>query len=209
MNVRAALLCVACCGVFFSCVAMCAAADKPATGQSDANREALRAMLTKYEEAANQGKPDLLKPYLDPDFTSVMVTGDEVDGVASLDAYWAKIQKLIGQDGRYRVQVHLVDHALISGDMAVAHGTSSDEVAAHGKEYKFEGRWTAVCRRRDGQWKVLRIHGSMDPVSNPFVLAAVNGASLLAGAVAGIVGLLLGWILHMLLARRRRTAAVA
>ncbi len=189
----------------------CAAQDAKGASQalvagSEADHDALRALVPKYEEAANQGKPELLKPYLDPDFTGVMVTGDEVSTPATLDAYWAKIQKLLGEGGKYHVKVNVADRSIISGDLAVAHGTTADVVTARGKEYRFEGRWTAVCRKRDGQWKVLRIQGSMDPVLNPFVTAAISGASMTAGAVAGIVGLVVGWLLHFVLCRRKAAA---
>lgn len=47
----------------------------------------------------------------------------------------------------------------------------------------------------------------MDPISNPFVMAAVSSSSLFSGAIAGIVGLVLGWLAHVLLSRRRKPAA--
>lgn len=179
-----------------------------AIGNEEADHDALRALVPKYEQAANQGKPELLKPYLDPEFSGVMVTGEELDSFASLADYWAKMQKLIGEGGKYHVKVNVASRSILSGDLAVAHGTTSDEVVtSSGKEYRFEGRWTAVCRKRDGQWKVLRIHGSMDPIFNPFVAATVSGSSVFAGVVAGIVGLMIGWFVHVLLSRRRKAAA--
>ena len=179
-----------------------------AVGDKEADHDALRALVPVYEEAANQGRPELLKPYLDPEFSGVMVTGEEVSSFASLEDYWAKIQKLMGEGGKYHVKVNVAARSILSGDLAVAHGTTSDEVVtSRGKEYRFEGRWTAVCRKRDGQWKVLRIHGSMDPIFNPFVAATVSGSSISAGVVAGIVGLAVGWFVHVLLSRRRKAAA--
>jgi ketosteroid isomerase-like protein len=164
-------------------------------------------LKTIYEQAANEGKPELLKPYLDLEFSGVMVTGDEVDSFDSLEKYWAKIQKLLGEGGKYHVKVDVPALSILSGDLAVAHGTTVEEVTtSRGKQYNFTGRWTAVCRKREGQWKVLRIQGSMDPIANPFVLAAVSSASLFAGTVAGIAGLVVGWLAHLLLFRHRKTA---
>ncbi len=183
--------------------------SSPSTTVADpeADHDALRALVPKYEQAAIEGKPELLQPYLDPEFNGVMVTSDEVDSATSLQDYWAKIQKYMGEGGKYRVKVHVAARSILSGDLAVAHGTTSDEVTtAGGKTYQFEGRWTAVCRKRDGQWKILRIHGSMDPILNPFVAATVRGSSIFAGVVAGIVGLVFGWFLHVLWSRRKASA---
>ncbi len=174
----------------------------------EADHNALRELKTKYEEAANQGKPELLKPYLDPEFSGVMVTGDEVNSFADLEAYWAKIQKFLGVGGKYNVKVDVPELSVLSGNLAVAHGTTAEEVTtSRGKQIRFEGRWTAVCRKRDGEWKVLRIQGTMDPISNPFVKEAIRWASISAGTVAGIVGLAVGWLAHVLLSGRRKAVA--
>jgi ketosteroid isomerase-like protein len=196
-----------------SCIAEEKAESKKpvaASGSEEADHDALRALVPLYERAANEGKPELLKPYLDPDFGGVMVTGDEVDGFASLQEFWANIQKMIGDGGRYHVKVNVAARSILSGDLAVAHGTTEDDVVtANGKKYHFEGRWTAVCRKKDGQWKVLRVHGSMNPISNPFVMAALRVSSLTAGAIAGIVCLIVGWGVHVLWSRRRKAVGNA
>lgn len=174
----------------------------------EADHDALRALVPMYEQAANEGKPELLKPYLDPEFSGVMITGEQVDGFASLEAYWAKIQKLMGSGGKYHVKVNVATRSILSGNLAVAHGTTTDEViTSRGKEYRFEGRWTAICRKQDGQWKVLRVHGSMDPIFNPFVGAAVRASSISAGVIAGVLCLIVGWFVHVLWSRRRKAVA--
>jgi ketosteroid isomerase-like protein len=178
-----------------------------AVADAEADHEALRALVPKYEQAASEGKPELLEPYLDPEFSGVMVTSGEVDSAASLRDYWAKVQKYMGEGGKYRVKVDVAKRSILSGDLAVAHGTTSDEMTtAGGKVYRFEGRWTAVCRKRDGQWKVLRIHGSMDPIFNPLVAEAVQASAVPAGVVAGLVGLVVGWLVHVLWSRRKAAA---
>jgi ketosteroid isomerase-like protein len=177
-----------------------------ATEEKD--HEILRALVPMYEQAANEGKPEVLKPYLDPDFSGVMVTGEEVDSFASLQDYWTKMQKLMGPGGKYHVKVNVATRSILSGNLAVAHGTTADDVTtSSGKEYHFEGRWTAICRKWEGEWKVLRIHGSMDPVFNPFVGTAVRTASISTGVIVGIVCLVLGWLGCMLWFRRRKVAA--
>lgn len=178
------------------------AATTSAADQAD--HDALRALVSMYEQAANQGKLATLKPYLDPEFSGVMVTGEEVTSFASMEEYWAKIQKMMGEGGTYHVKVNVADRATLAGDLAVARGTTDEVVHAKGNEYHFTGHWTAVCRKRDGQWRLFRIQSSMDPVTNPFVMAAVRAASVTAAVAAGIAGLVVGWVLHVIIARRRK-----
>ena len=171
---------------------------------SDPDRAALRALIPLYEEAAGKGKPELLQPYLAPDFTGIMVTGDSVSGYESLPAYWARMREYLGDSGAYRVKVTLDGPAAITGDVAVAHGTTDEVATRSGKEYSFQGQWTAVLRKIDGQWKLQRVHASMYPISNPFVAELVRGTAMLWSAVAGIGGLVIGWLLHVVITQRRK-----
>lgn len=179
----------------------------PAAAGGEADRAALRALMPLYERAVAEGKPELLQPHLAPDFSGVMVTGDAVGAERSMKDYWQQVQGVIGEGGTYRVAVKLAGPATIVGDMAVAHGTTEDVVTRGSREYRFQGQWTAVLRRMDGQWKVQRVHASMYPISNPFVAELVRGTAMMWAAGAGLAGIVLGVVLHMLLARRRRGAA--
>ena len=185
-------------GMFWSVASACAFAD------DQADHEALRKLVDIYEQTIAEAKPDLIKPHLADDFTGVMVTAEEVDSFQSLDAYWKTIQDLLGEGGTYRVTVNIPQPSVIVGDLAYAHGTTEDvATTSAGTEYRFEGRWTAVCRKIDGDWKIVRIHGSMDPIANAFVAAAVKGASYTAAGIAGVLGLAVGIGLTLLVRRRR------
>ncbi len=140
-----------------------------ALADEEADHAALRQLVHDYEAAIQKGDPSLLQPYLAPGFTGVMVTGEEVNDYAALDAYWKRIQGLLGDGGKYSVKVNIPEQATIAGDIAFAHGTTEDTaVTSDGKEYKFTGFWTAICARQDGGWKIVRIHGSMDAITNTF-----------------------------------------
>ncbi len=174
------------------------------------DHDALRKLADIYEKTIKEAKPELLKPHLSDDFTGVMVTAEEVDSFQSLDAYWKKIQGLLGNGGTYSVKVNIPQPAEIVGDIAFAHGTTEDvAITSAGKEYRFSGRWTAVCRKEDGEWEIVRIHGSMDPITNSFVAAAVKGASYTAAGIAGVVGLIAGVVLTLMVRRRRGTTDAA
>jgi len=157
-----------------------------------------------YEQAADNGNPSQLKPYLDPEFTGVMVTNDAVQSFDDVQAYWNKISAMLGAGGRYKTKIDVAGHAMIAEDLAVAHGTSEDvATTGQGKEFRFRGQWTAVCRRgADGQWKILRVHGSINPLSNVFIAAAEKMTRIFIGATAAVVGLVLGLSLAMVFRKK-------
>lgn len=184
----------------------------PLSAETEADHEALRNLKTLYERAAAEGKPDALKPFLAEKFTGVMVTGDEVSSFDSLDAYFKKIKDLLGDGGKYSVTVKPAEKARFFGDVAIAYG-STDDVATtgSGREYKFTSSWTAVCVKEGGQWKILRVQGSMDPVANVFVKDAISGAGWLAGIGGAVGGLVLGLCggLAIAMLKKKKTAPAA
>ena len=187
-------------------VALPAAARPSTQAGREPDHEALRQLKAVYEQAAREGRPDLLEPHLDAQFTGVMVTGEQVDSFASLDSYWQGIRELMGAGGTYQTEVHVAERAIIGGDLAVARGTTDDVVVTGGgDEYRFSSRWTAVCRKRDGQWKLLRLHGSIDPIGNPFVEAQFTAALVATGSIAGVIGLVVGALGYFAITRLRRS----
>lgn len=183
-----------------------------AAGETDreADHDALRNLVKQYKAAIEKADPAALKPYLADDFSAVMVTGEAVDSFDSLSAYWSNVQRMIGEGGTYRVKVHVPELATLTGDWAISHGTTEDTVVtSDGKEFKFDGMWTAVCRRDADGWKMVRLHGSMDALNNTFVKAAAQAGSAKAAGLGGVVGFLVGAVLIWLLGRRRRGSSAA
>jgi ketosteroid isomerase-like protein len=175
-----------------------------------ADHAALRSLVQEYEATIQKADPSLLKAYLADDFSGVMVTGEEVNSYESLDAYWNKIQSLLGKGGKYSVKINVAGPATIVGDIAYAHGTTEDTaVTGAGKEFKFQGFWTAICKRSGNGWKISRIHGSMDAITNAFVQPLIKASALTGGTIGGVVGLVVGAALAWLWRRRGGQPAVA
>lgn len=181
-----------------------------AVADEAADHDALRKLVSEYEAAIQKGDPSVLRPYLAPGFSGVMVTGEEVKDYESLDAYWKKIQQLLGDGGKYTVKINIPAPATIAGDFAFAHGTTEDTaITSDGKQYKFGGFWTAVCTRSGDGWKIVRIHGSMDAISNTFVMTAIRSVATKTAIVAGLVGFGIGAIVMWISTHRRRGSMVA
>ena len=148
----------------------------------EAEREELLALKALYQRAVEEEDPSLLAPHLHQRFTGVMVTGEAVASFEEIEDYWRRIQELMGEGGKYSLEVSAGEKVSVFGDLAVAHGTTSDKVVTGtGKKYLFNSNWTAVCKKEDGAWKILRIHDSMsDSITNEFVQAMLGGARLVS-----------------------------
>jgi hypothetical protein len=62
--------------------------------------------------------------------------------------------------------------------------------------------WTAVSRKVEGDWNVIRMHGSIDPITNVFVMTELKAAKWIYGLGGLILGLALG-VLSRFIRRRR------
>ena len=184
-------------------------AQAPSTPQDEAEHQAIRALRTVYEQAIRENRLELLKPYLHPEFTGVMLTGRPVASFDDLQQYWRDIRALIGEGGSYTTTVKPEWSTLFSGDVALARGTTDDVVVtAERKEFRFESLWTAVLQKHQGQWTIRRVQGSIDPVTNPFVREfarrAVVRSAFLSALVGGLVGALLMWFVRRRASTRAR-----
>ncbi len=167
-----------------------------ASANEEADHEALRGLRAVYEEAAAKGDPALLEPYLAPGFTGVMIKGNEITGYAGLVEFWRGVQQQMGEGGRYTVKLKPAEKSQLFGDLALTRGSTEDRiVTGAGHELNFTSQWTALSQKIDGQWKILRVQGTLDPLKNPFLDGVVAAKSLRAGGMALVLGLLAGFFL--------------
>jgi len=160
------------------------------------DRTILRNLKDTYEKAVNEANAELIAPYIADDFSGVVATNVQVSGLTGLKDYWKQIQDLLGPGGKVKTSVSF-EPSLISGDFAVSHGTSDNTATTSaGQTYHYTTYWTALSRKTGNDWKLVRIHDSIDPINNEFVnsfsqlravkYAAISGvAALIAGVVIG------------------------
>lgn len=172
----------------------------------EADHEALRGLKAVFEEAVNKNQMELIRPCLDKDFSIVTFTDKEFSDFDKFKAQWAKTREVILKGGTYSTKLLPVRSQII-GDIAITKGDSENViVGGDGTEIKFTAHWTAVCRKVDGQWKILRGHNSLDPFGNPMLKAGVKNIVIKVGAIAAVVGVLLGLVFGILIGRRKRAA---
>ena len=172
---------------------------------NEADHQALREFKVLFEQAASENNLDVLKPYLHEPFSVVTYTDREFTDFEAFKARWQKTRDEVVGTGSYKVTL-LPERSEIYGDIAVARGDSENTlITGAGSEYHFTSHWTAVFRKVDGQWKVVRVHSSIDPFGNPMVVGQVWRYVTQTGIAAGLGGLLVGGLVaYLLLGRRGR-----
>jgi ketosteroid isomerase-like protein len=174
----------------------------PSRADEEADRAELRKLRALYEEVVKSDDLTKLMPYLPPSLTAVTPTGEQVKGPNELQEYFKKIWGMIGRGGTYQVKVNLGSTDLYN-DIAVSYGTTDEFIkTAEGTEYQFPMLWTAVSRKENGAWKVIRMHGSIDPLTNVFVTTQLNTLKWVYGVGGLIVGLILGILTRFIRFRR-------
>ncbi|HWP57521.1 MAG TPA: nuclear transport factor 2 family protein [Candidatus Acidoferrales bacterium] len=186
----------------FAIAAVVLASAMAAQASEEADHEALRKIKATYEEVVRSEDLSRLFPHLGANLTAVTPTGDEVKGAQELQAYFKKIWELIGKGGTYQVKVNVTNTELY-GDLALSYGTTDEFIkTAEGREYRFPMLWTAVARKENGDWKAIRMHGSINPLNNVFVNTWLNTTKWVYGGGGLVAGLVAGFLLSLL--RRRR-----
>lgn len=166
---------------------------------SEEDKNALRNLRAVYEKAIASRDLAALKPHLAADFTAVMITADEVKGYDGILAYWKKVEDFLGKDGTYQVTID-PDDTIFDGNIAIAKGRANEHAVRSGKTLDFVSKWTAVARKEGGEWKLVRIQASIDPVGNPIIKALQGYKQWIVGLAALVGGLIIG----RLLPRRKR-----
>lgn len=157
-----------------------------------ADRDALRALGTRYEEAINKGDLNSLADSVLPDASAVFMTNDELKGLSAMQKFIKDVMKQLGEGAVYRVKLR-PDITDFHGDIAIAHGESYESVTfGNGKSIAYVTKWTAVLKKVDGMWKAARLHVSLNPIDNPIIAlqqGLLRWVWAAGGAFSGIVAL--------------------
>lgn len=177
-------------------IASAAAALDPA---AVADHEALRRLKADLEQAVSKRDFALLGRVVQQPFMATLVTQDSFRTLPDLQRHY---DGLFTRDFLRLKDVRITAEAdelseILTGTVALTRGSTQERYElADGRAFDMQGRWTAVSvRQPDGQWKLWGIHGGVDFLDNPVLLAieksvvwtgvAGLGAGLLAGLVAG------------------------
>lgn len=165
----------------------------------------LRALRGVYETAINTGNLTPLAPLFTAETSGVVVNNQTFTSLAELKAIYEKFHASF-PGVVYTIKMDAAP-TQIYGDIAVAHGTCEENAKMSVGHFGYKSHWTAVLRRSDGQWKLIRSQFTMDPFGNSIVEYFVRQAKLWFGIGGVLVGLAAGFLLARMIAGRRAVAA--
>ena len=117
---------------------------------SQADRDALQAMVSDFDEVFRTGDWERGAKYLADDFKMVL---PEQDPIVSPSAWVAFVQEL----PPVREFSHTVEDIGGAGDLAFVQASQSFAIEVDGEVERNTSRWLAVCRKQtDGSWQVTR-----------------------------------------------------
>jgi ketosteroid isomerase-like protein len=179
---------------------------RPLHAQNDENLHAeLRILNTEYENAVNSGDLSPLASLFTPATSGVVVENQEFKTLADLKDIYARFNA--GFPGTvYHIKMN-PEPSQIYGNIAVAHGTCQETVKMPAGSFDYTSTWTAVLRRDDGKWTLIRSQVTMDPFGSSIVKFLVHKAETYFGLGGAGIGLLLGLLLGRMLVKKQGSTA--
>ena len=164
------------------------------------DHDELRTMLKTATDALNTKNIDALAPLLYEKFSITTVDQKMFTNLADFKTYYASTFN--GENAPLKSLTFnpTADDltAFVGENIGLSHGTSMDTyVFSDGESRTMGSRWTATVFKENGKWKVLNIHLGTSILDNP-VVAAMKSYVLKIGIGAGLIGLLLGFVVGRL-----------
>ncbi len=170
-----------------------------------ADEATLRELVTSYEQAVRSGDVSKsgIRKSLASGFSAVLPSGELIASYGELSRAENALRTMVGRGARYESADVTVDPGMeISGDLATLTGrTASKATAQAGRSLDFTTHWSAVARKEDGTWRLVRHQAVMDPATNPWHAAEPTGPGWAAVVISGLLGALAGAMIGFAAAR--------
>ena len=171
----------------------------------EAEHDELRKLKVIFEEAVNKNELDKLKPHISENFSYVTISDEEYTDFEEFKKEWQIGREKLLEGGSYTLTMdpELSD---IRGDIAICRGDSKNVIiTGSGDRYEYTAKWTCVCVKENGEWKLLRAHSSINPFDNEILVSKVKSTLIKYASISALVGIVLGWLFCMFIMKRRKT----
>jgi ketosteroid isomerase-like protein len=159
-------------------------------------------------DAFNKGDINRLLSQLDPDAVVTWQNGEVCRGPAAVRAYYDKMMASPDHIVTKLSIAPVVDDRHVYGDWAVSWGNLHDEyILKDGTTFRFDSRFTATIAKRGDAWKITSFHASVNAFDNPILGMAAKRTAAWVGAIAGVIGLVIGSLAILVLKRKKPSAA--
>jgi uncharacterized protein (TIGR02246 family) len=166
---------------------------------------ALRALKATMTKALNERDLDTIVANVDPKVVFTTMNNDVCVGPQQIRAYFHKMLEApdhIVKDVKVSFEADALT-VLHGGDTGIAWGTSNDSYElTNGDRFNIRGRWSCTMVRNGNRWVIASFHYSTNVFDNP-VLDRYRSLLVLVGAGAVLAGLIIGWLVGRMMARRR------
>jgi ketosteroid isomerase-like protein len=200
--------------ILVACITAPAQTTQPAAVTTDDPTEAIKALREQLIDSFNKADVDRLLSHLDPDVVLTWQDTTVCRGPTEVRAYYDKMMSgpnRIVKDVKSNPQV-TDRHIYGTGDdqWAVSWGQMNDTFhLMDGQSFTLNSKFTATIARRGEAWKVTSFHVSANLFENDILKYAVGKAGTMGAVIAGIVGLIVGFLVAWLLRRPRPAPAKA
>lgn len=159
----------------------------------DQDREQLRAVQAVFEQELKTNSIEDIREYTHKDFSFVSFTDRSFKDFDSFAKQWGLTrQEMLGQNGTFSSQLD-PEPSFFYDDIAICHGCASSQMKDKtGKDFEYTSNWTVICKKEEDEWKVVRAHNSLNPFSNPMLIAGVKSRIIGAVSISLILGIVLG-----------------
>lgn len=181
---------------------LCSLASIAADDATAADHQALRKLKSDVVAAVNKRDYPAMQQFMHRPFMATLITQDHFEDTDKLKDYF---ETLFTRPTLRMSKVSIEADAdalsqIYEGTFALNKGTTKEHYElADGRAFDIDGRWTAVSRKENGEWKLLAVHTGTNFLDNP-VLNAIEKSVLwfaAGGVLAGlVVGFALGWLLR-------------
>jgi len=177
-----------------------------ATADHAKDHEELSALRETAKSAINNRTFKDLRPIIvKENFSIITVDGQKITSWEDFAKYWNGLFEN-KEFGLKSIEVNPVADGqtqFLADGVGVCQGTSEDKYTfLKGEVRTMPERWTAICVKEDGKWKIARFVFSANVLDNP-VISAIKNEMQLTAWMAGIIGLIAGGLGMWLFTRKK------
>jgi ketosteroid isomerase-like protein len=174
----------------------------------DADHAALRALRDKVATAIGQQDLKALASCFTKEFAFTTVNQTVVTNEAQLQEFFDRMfrsKDAIVTSMKTEPKADILTH-FIDANTGICYGTTKDTYTMKsGEVVEMNVRWSATVVKEQGAWKIALAHAGTDFLENP-VTDGMKGLAKKVGLVAGLGGLLAGFLMGRFLCRRQQAA---
>ena len=179
--------------------------------QREVDHEALRGLRQKAVDAFNSLDIDTLASCMAREFVFTTIDGTVLTNKDSMKAFYSSMFE--GENAPL-VSIETEPEAsiltrFIDGNTGLNYGTAKETYTLKdGSEVTLQSNWTTTVVREGGEWRISAIHVGVNVLENP-ILAKVVSAGKRTAVLAGLAGLIGGFVISLVVRRKTRRSEIA